>query len=565
MAKKTITLYIDDSSLRLMIIHGKEIREWADCPLELGLIKDNVIIKEAEVANKIRQLLKACNVNTGKVAIGISGLHCFTRPISFPQLPKEMLGEAVEREARRVLPVPLEQLYISWQAIPAPEGNTQLFLVAVPRKTTDALFKTVNQTGLKPYFLDIKPLLVARVVREATAVIVDVQKAEFDVIVMAGGIPQPIRSMPFVGETLSIEEKLTAIINELNRTITFYNSSNPEKELASSVPIFASGELANELDSCQALSEKIGHPVLPLSSPLESRGEFTPSFYVANIGLAIQNLFTGRDAGPSRANLNALPIPYQPKPVSLFNIGSLTISIVAAILVVLMLILIQGASSNIASIREQLSITNQLLTQTSSQSLQLVDNIAELEAKITEVEGSLVNLTTVLDALEKQSTGIIRDLEVTISALPVSVNLTSVNHADSNLIISGWAPSEDEMLSYLEGLTTSGRFGEITLVNMNRIEDTLDFTLVGRLEKVNIEVSIAEIVIRSLPTNVILTGIDEINNSLIILGNSQSEYEVLSYLRNLDGSGKFIDVTITNTSIVESDRIDFSFILTVGE
>ena len=42
-------------------------------------------------------------------------------------IPKEMLDEAVNREAERALPVPLKELYISWQSIPAPEGKTQVF------------------------------------------------------------------------------------------------------------------------------------------------------------------------------------------------------------------------------------------------------------------------------------------------------------------------------------------------------------------------------------------------------------------------------------------------------
>src|SRR4030042_243578 len=106
MAKQIVTLYVDDSSLRLMVSRGKQIREWAEWTLEPELVKGNVVLNEVEVAAKIRQLFAACKVNNTKVAVGISGLHCFSRPISFPQLPKDMLPEAVQREAKRVLPVP---------------------------------------------------------------------------------------------------------------------------------------------------------------------------------------------------------------------------------------------------------------------------------------------------------------------------------------------------------------------------------------------------------------------------------------------------------------------------
>jgi hypothetical protein len=33
MAKKVVTLYIDDTSIRLMVAQGKRIKKWADLPL----------------------------------------------------------------------------------------------------------------------------------------------------------------------------------------------------------------------------------------------------------------------------------------------------------------------------------------------------------------------------------------------------------------------------------------------------------------------------------------------------------------------------------------------------
>ena len=44
MAKNIVTLYVDDTSLRLMVTDGKQIKEWAELPLEPGLIKGNVVI-----------------------------------------------------------------------------------------------------------------------------------------------------------------------------------------------------------------------------------------------------------------------------------------------------------------------------------------------------------------------------------------------------------------------------------------------------------------------------------------------------------------------------------------
>lgn len=101
---KTVTIYLDDSSIRLLVISGKQVKKWAEMPVEPGLIEGNVIIKEAEVAVKIKKLLKTQGVHARKAVVGISGLHCLTRPAVLPRLPQSMIEEAVTREAKRVQP-----------------------------------------------------------------------------------------------------------------------------------------------------------------------------------------------------------------------------------------------------------------------------------------------------------------------------------------------------------------------------------------------------------------------------------------------------------------------------
>jgi len=479
MAKKIVTLYIDDTSLRLMVTHGNRIKKWADLPLEPGLVKNAIVIKESEVAAKIKQLFKAQKVKAKKAIVGVSGLHCLSRPITLPQLPKAMLAEAVTREAKRVLPVPLEELYISWQAIQALEGKIQVFLVAIPCKTADALLKMLHQVGLKPHLMDLKPLSLARVVKEATAVIVDVQPTEFDIVIMVNGVPQPIRTMPLPSEALPWQEKLPMIRDELNRTIKFYNSNNPEKPLASSTPIFVSGELADEPELCQSLSDGLGYPVSLLSSPLKCPTQLAPNRYLVNIGLVLKELPSEKEAGLSLANLNALPTAYRPKPLSLTKVFALPSAVILIGLLVPLVMLIQDTSSDISSIRSQLDTTNLLLTQKVSQREKLIENITELENKLAEAEASHDKFVTALSSLDKQDTGDNSDLEITINSLPSTLSLTHIDHANSILNIDGKAPSEAEVLSYLRSLDASGKFSEITIASMRRIEgEGMDFTLV---------------------------------------------------------------------------------------
>jgi len=565
MAKQIVSLYIDDSSLRLMVTNGKKIKRWAESPLEPGLIENAVVIKEAEVIAKIKQLFKVEGAKTKNIVLGMSGFHCLTRPITLPQFPKAMLAEAVRREAERALPVPLDELYISWQTISAPKGKTRVFLTAIPRRIADPLLKALHQAGLKPSFMDLKPLLLARLVREETAAIIDVQKSEFDIVIMVEGVPQPIRTVPFADDALSWQEKLALIRNELERTITFYNSNNPETPLTSSIPIFASGGLSNESALCQALSSEIGHPVSLISSPLDCPDGFDPSLYLLNIGLVLQKLAFGKKSGPSVVNINTLPVAYQPKPISLTNILVLPGAVIGAALVAFLIVLIQNASANITSMRAELATTNQLVQQRMLQKNEVAENIAGLQEEIDAVQASRETFTAALGSLEKQVTGVNLDLESTTKNLPSAVSLSSISHDNNILTISGRAPSEKGVLQYLLNLDSSGRFGDITITNMTRIEgDVMEFTLLGSLQMERDTVSSIEIAVNSLPTTVSLTSFSTTNGMLTINGRSPNEDDLLSYFQNLESSGKFHEIIINTIARTEDNGMEFSLALKTG-
>jgi len=481
MDNKIVTLYIDDTVIRLLVIYGKRIRKLAELLLEPGLIEDGVVIKEAEVANKIKQFLKDQRVRSKKVIVGLSALLCLTRPIILPQLPKALLDEAVMREAKRLLPLALEQLYISWQTIPAPEGQTQVFLSAIRRKRADTLLKTLRQAGLNPYIMDIKPLALARLVKEATAVIVDVQPTEFDIVVMADGVPQPIRTVSFPSEALSQQEKLVKIKEDFERTIEFYNSNNPEKPLDSNVPIYVSGELADEPKLRLSLEGELGHPVLLLSSPLNCSRRLDPTRYMVNIGLALKEPSLREKAGPLVANLNLLPIDYQPKPISWTRVAAIPGAVALIGLLVPMAMFVQSASADIALMHNQLDTTNQLLVQRQLLRQEIRNNIAELEKKIAETEASRDKFTLALSSLNKERSVINGDLDVTTKSVPGTINLTAIDYTDNGLTITGSSPSEAEVLSYATSLDASERFSEIIIASMMKTEDGgINFILILR-------------------------------------------------------------------------------------
>ena len=200
MTKKVVTLTIDDQSVKLLVAKGlltkgNEVNKWASLSLEPGLVKDGVITDPERLAKALTGLMNTEGIKAKTVIAGLSGLHCLYRIFTLPNLPRDVIAEAVNREAERLLPVSLDELYLSWQILDGSKDGIRIFLAACPRNAANALMDTLRKAGVEPQLLDLTPLALARVVDKDTAIIVDTRSGEADIVIMVKGVPELIRGL----------------------------------------------------------------------------------------------------------------------------------------------------------------------------------------------------------------------------------------------------------------------------------------------------------------------------------------------------------------------------------
>jgi type IV pilus assembly protein PilM len=473
MPRNITTLYISDTSIRLMVTRGKRVCKIADVPLDTSLMDGDAETRQTELVEKIRYLIKTNKIRTSRAIVGLSGLHCISRPAVLPQLPDAMLEEAFLREAKRVFPIPPEQLYISWQVTSISEGNMKAFLVAVPRHIADSLLDALNQVGLKPYLMDVKPLALARLVREPTAIIIDVQPREFDIVIMAEGIPQPIRTVPFPHETLTLSEKMVIVKDELKRTVEFYNSNNADNQIPHDAVIYVSGELADNTELYQALAQETGFRASPLVSPLKSLKQLDPSNYLVNVGLALKEL--PKEAGALLPNINVLPIPYQPKQISLNKLMAVPVAAAAVGLIIVLGVTIHSAGGNINTLQNEIETTNHIIEKKQSLRTELSSSIESMTSQISQIESQRDLYAAAFDSINEAGEKLNADLVSTQDNLVDDLYLSSISHAGA-LTLTGSAETEEEVFTYVRNLDATGRFAEITITNLSRQESTENVT-----------------------------------------------------------------------------------------
>jgi type IV pilus assembly protein PilM len=451
------TLDIEDTSIKIMSVKGKHVEAAASLPLEPGLVHDGVVIDTATVSRHIIELMSAHGINEKKVVVSISGIHSIYRLVNLPRLPKGLMDEAAKREMERVMSVPLNELYTSWQAISLSDIETAMCIAGLPRTTVDAMLDTLNQAGLKPEALDVRPLALARVTDERDAIIINVQQAGFDIIIMTAGIPELLRSLPFPASAESVPDKISEVKEELERTVAFHNSSHGENPITQNTATFVSGELGN------MLAGTLEYRVKPLPQLLSYTSALNIGEYATNIGLALK--FMRVDTSQTRVNINVMPEAYLPKPIPIIQIISW-----AFIPIAIAVLLLLGISTLQAVGQTQLLQTQVDNAQTQLQTRQGTEaTLKQLQAKVAEAKKTRDAFKPPLDSARAQRAKVNGALNTVTSLLPGIIELKSISYSQS-LTVSGTAPDDSTIVNYVRDLTNSGRFSEVLITDMREIE-----------------------------------------------------------------------------------------------
>jgi type IV pilus assembly protein PilM len=488
-----VTLFIEDNAVRILVASGRRVEKWGKMPLEPGLVSDGVILDEAQVAEKIKELFKLQKIGARTVIAGVIGFNSLYRVVSLPEMPDAILPEAVKQEASRVIPIPMEQIYLSYQIIPGPPGEKHIFLAAFPRNTYDALTRTMQKAGLRAVIMDLAPLALCRTVDAPKAILVDVRSSSLDIGIMLEKVPRLIRSVPLPTEAESLQERLPSIVEEFNRTITFYNSSNPKNPLGKDVPVFVSGDLAVAPDTWESIKGTSEYSFSVLSSPMQPLEGFDPSQFMINIGLALKQVSLEKEGENfSLVNFNVIPeaAPKPPKRLSPAAVLLPIIIILGSGMIYYMVNRVQNNTAYTQELTSQLPVVRRSLMEEREAIPPMQEAIAELELQFEPLDIEVAMHNDTLDSLEYSRTQDESDLSKIIGLVPEDVALiyggdeigdyaetlgdSKIEHGVDRVTIEGVATNEEEVFEYARALRGSGRFSKVVLLSIEACRTAIE-------------------------------------------------------------------------------------------
>ena len=455
MANRIVTLEIDTTAIRLMETGGGRVVKWASLSLDSTMFEDGVISDPQALSAAVKQLMDSSGIKAGDVIASVSGLYSVNRIVAVSTPPGVAItSEAVLEATRDIIPLSINELYLSWQTIAATgEGAQQVLVVGVPRDVIDAEMQALRAAGINPRILDLKAIALVRAVNKEQALILNIESSNFDIIIVVNGIPEIMRTIAWQQNGLTVEDKVEHLAMNLELTVSFFNSHHPDAPLDPATPFLITGQMSGDLDLMEKLQARVGYPVESLAPRLECPKHLPVSQYAVNIGLALKG------AAPSKSleqdgyvppDINFVPETYKPWKPSARQIY-FAFAVIAAIALLFPLYqMTSGAMDKTADLQARYNILNNEL------------QLRQIEIKDREPQKQAVGE---YNTIVNMGGGFTEDLRVINSeADRLGVQVESVTHDGKSIKVDCQTEPESYIVfrNYITALEESGRFSTVT-------------------------------------------------------------------------------------------------------
>jgi len=289
-SQETVTVSVEERSLRLLTVKGGRVQKWGHVPLEPGLVENGLIRDPGQVGLALGALFEEQEASRREVitSLTVIGLGSTSTILDLPKMKPSQLEGAIGREAKRAMAVPVEELYLSHQVIGERGDMQQVYVLGAPRDLVDAHVSAFQMAGIRLKAMDLKPFALVRAVNQRNAVIADLENESFHVIVVRDAIPNVMRGAVLHNEGLDLQQKARRLVEEVIRTIDFYNHSHPDRPLEPSVPVFLTGELIAVPSVNKTIQAEMVYTVEMPRPPIAYTEALPLSQFMVNIGLALK-------------------------------------------------------------------------------------------------------------------------------------------------------------------------------------------------------------------------------------------------------------------------------------
>jgi type IV pilus assembly protein PilM len=211
-------LDFSDSSLKIIKLEkrrgGLKLASFGETFIRPGVIKNGEIKNKEILVKNIKKALSEVageKIKTKNVVVSLPEEKSFIEVIQMPKMQEEDLKSAVIFEAENHIPMPIDEVCLDSQIIPAVSGaldHEDVLLVAFPRKTINSYIECLKESGLKPIVFETESLATSRAlikdgVSDGPVLIIDFGATRTNFIIFSGYAVSFTFSLPFSPQKLT--------------------------------------------------------------------------------------------------------------------------------------------------------------------------------------------------------------------------------------------------------------------------------------------------------------------------------------------------------------------------
>jgi type IV pilus assembly protein PilM len=185
----------------------------------------NLVDAPKETADLLRKIVQKAKTSTMRAIAGLPIASVFSSVITVPKGNEKELREAIQWQAKKLIPVPLEEMVLDFKPIVAPGGDkakakpadkaeekkdeqktVQVLITGASKSMVQKYVTVYKQAGLELVSLETETFALIRSLigkDRATSMIVDVGAIRTNIIIVENGIPYVTRSLDMGGATLT--------------------------------------------------------------------------------------------------------------------------------------------------------------------------------------------------------------------------------------------------------------------------------------------------------------------------------------------------------------------------
>ena len=287
-SRQRTTLVLDNGVARIVTGHRNGISYWQTIPLAPHSMEEGVVRDPQALGEALGAFFASERLPTRDIVTCVSGSQAFNRVFTLPAVRTEDLKNAVVYQAKREMPVPLEDLVFTWQVIEENEEEYRIFSVGVQRDAVSTFMDALSASGVRPRSLDVRPLALARVIDHPRALLGNIEADSVDIIYLLDRSPVLIRTVYFPDRAVAVQDSVERFADELQRSSRSYNDANRFSPIDYSAPLFITGGMGDYATMAGALYGLVDHTIERFESPIPHPEDFPSEAYATNIGLLLK-------------------------------------------------------------------------------------------------------------------------------------------------------------------------------------------------------------------------------------------------------------------------------------